>query len=86
MNEIGIKSRVWRGWRVAYRLKEPEREGVAEIEKRLAAKMKLSVDRPFSTEVSRTKTPEQRKAAYVKSATLRQARAAAQKLAGIDPW
>ena len=86
LNEIGVSTRVWRGWRVSYRTKEPEKETAEQCAARIAHKQKLSIDQPFSTEVGRTKTAAERKAASDKSSGVRKARGLNHKTCGLDLW
>ena len=80
LSDLGVHVKVWRGWRVAHRLREPENENVESVVRRITAKMKRSTDRPFTTEsTQRTKSVLQRQEASDAAKSKVQARAAAQK-------
>ena len=81
--ELGINQRLWRGWRLAYRLKEPEKESVAVAVARIRAKIKVSNDCPMEVIVPRTKSDAERRAAAQRLADAKRDRAAAQRAAGL---
>ena len=83
--DLDVHVKHWKGWRVSYRLREPEKEPAEKCAKRIQRKMKSSIDRPFSTVGPRTKSAEDRKVASDKIAARQKARSAAVKAAGILP-
>ena len=81
LHELGVSVRLWNGWRCAYRMQEPEKETPEKVADRIANRQLLSVDRPWSTECSRTKSVAQRKELAESLARIGAARAASQKAA-----
>ena len=86
LTEVGIQVKSWRGWKIAYRTKQPDRESVEACSQRIATKQKHSIDIPFSTVCSRTKSGVERKAASDAQIRIRKLRADAQKAAGVEAW
>ena len=86
LTEVGIQVMSWRGWKISYRTKQPDKESVEACSARIANKQKHSIDIPFSTVCSRTKSGVERKAASDAQARIRKVRADAQKAAGVDAW
>ena len=83
--DLGAAIKLWRGWRVSYRLREPEKEGVNTIITRISNKQKRSNDRPFTTDgTTRSKSMSERKAASDNIAAEIQARATVKAAAGLD--
>ena len=83
---LGVNAKMWRGWRIAYRTAQPERETAESAQKRIDNKRKLSNDKPFRTDSSLSKSDQQRRESAQKLTAIRRARANSQSAAGLPAW
>ena len=63
LEELGLAVKLWRGWKVSCMTKMPHKETVEECEKRIDWKRRHCTYAPLHTEVSRTKSADQRRLA-----------------------